>query len=201
VEWHGPFPRRRVRRGPLSITGKSFTIAHTFTASGIYPVTVSVSDGDPGGRSTREFRIIVRREIGDWRTQHFGSNQNSGDAATMADPDGDGLKNAVEFAFGLDPRKSDATKLPSARLASNLTYDPFPDGQPPAGGTPEPTHLTSSFIEPPGITGVTYGAQYSADLVAWTPIADTGSGGTHSFSVERGTDPRLYMRLVVTIAP
>ena len=29
--------------------------------------------------------------------------------------------------------------------------------------------------------GITYGAEFSEDLVTWTPITDTGSGTTHTF--------------------
>ena len=41
-----------------------------------------------------------------WRLQHFGSMDNSGDAADANDPDFDGLSNLMEFATGNDPEQS-----------------------------------------------------------------------------------------------
>lgn len=38
-----------------------------------------------------------------WRWQHFGSPDNTGQAADDADPDGDGWLNFVEYALGTDP--------------------------------------------------------------------------------------------------
>jgi hypothetical protein len=60
--------------------------------------------------------------------------------------------------------------------------------------------LTLSFTEPGGITGVTYGAEWSDDLVNWITLPDTGTGGTHTFTKAIGTSPRLFMRHKITIA-
>jgi hypothetical protein len=51
-----------------------------------------------------------------------------------------------------------------------------------------------------GVSGVTYGAQWSADLSSgvWTPIADTGTGTTHTFSVPVGGNPQLFLRLTAS---
>jgi hypothetical protein len=42
----------------------------------------------------------------DWRMAHFRTNQNNGDAADNADPDGDGSSNIGEFVAGTDPNDS-----------------------------------------------------------------------------------------------
>ncbi|MBK1877811.1 RICIN domain-containing protein [Pelagicoccus mobilis] len=42
-----------------------------------------------------------------WRLSYFGSGEATGDAADDADPDGDGILNLSERAFGGDPTKSD----------------------------------------------------------------------------------------------
>jgi hypothetical protein len=44
-----------------------------------------------------------------WRQFWFNSSLNSGDAADLADPDGDGVPNVVEFALGSDPTSSQAS--------------------------------------------------------------------------------------------
>jgi len=44
--------------------------------------------------------------IRDWRYDHFGIVDNTGQAANSADPDKDGLSNLAELMFGLDPTES-----------------------------------------------------------------------------------------------
>ena len=58
----------------------------------------------------------------------------------------------------------------------------------------------ASFTQPSGVSGITYGAEWSTTLQAgsWTPIPDTGSGAQHTFSLSIGTVPKLFMRLKVT---
>ena len=49
------------------------------------------------------------------------------------------------------------------------------------------------------MSGVTYGAEWCADLSSgsWTPIADSGAAPQHVFSVPIGTT-NLFLRLRVT---
>ena len=44
--------------------------------------------------------------VSPWRQQYFGTSENAGTAADSCDPDGDGLTNAQEYAFGTDPATS-----------------------------------------------------------------------------------------------
>jgi hypothetical protein len=57
-----------------------------------------------------------------------------------------------------------------------------------------------SFTEPAGITGITYGAEWSPDLTpaSWLPVLDTGTGTTHTFSIPTVGSLRKFMRLKVT---
>ena len=50
------------------------------------------------------------------------------------------------------------------------------------------------------MSGVTYGAEWRADLSSgtWTPIADTGAGTTHTFSVPIAGNAQIFMRLKVS---
>jgi len=50
------------------------------------------------------------------------------------------------------------------------------------------------------VTGITYGAEWSASMLpgSWIEVSDSGSGETHVFSVPAGADGKLFMRLKVT---
>ena len=99
-----------------------------------------------------------------------------------ADHDLDGLRNGVEYAFGFNPTAAT-----------------------PPGALPQPTRaggtLSASFTQPAGVTGVTYGAQWSRDLAGWNTIADTGAGGVHTFTANVTGEPKVFFRHVITIAP
>ncbi|MBL9129987.1 MAG: hypothetical protein JNG86_02240 [Verrucomicrobiaceae bacterium] len=116
-----------------------------------------------------------------WRQTHFGSYDNTGSAADMADFDGDGLANLVEFAFALDPAQGGSRALPQPVLS---------------GGT-----VTLTFTQPAGVTGVTYGLEWSTTMApgTWQPAADTGTAPQHSFSVPAGPNTSVFVRLRVTV--
>jgi alpha-tubulin suppressor-like RCC1 family protein len=96
------------------------------------------------------------------------------------DSDRDGIPNLIEYAFGLhlDPRG--AVQLPHAhRVGDNMEI---------------------RFTEPAGVSGITYGAEWSATLLpgSWAAVPDTGAADEHIFSVPIGTSPGIFMRLKVT---
>lgn len=99
-----------------------------------------------------------------------------------ADDDHDGLSNAVEYAFGLNP----LTSTPSSALP-----------QPTVNGN----NFSATFTQPAGVTGVTYGAQWSRNLTAWGPVTDSGSGENHSFSVNTLGETEVFFRYKVIIDP
>ena len=47
-----------------------------------------------------------------WLAEHFSENERAAGVVTdqLADPDGDGLNNALEFGLGLDPKKTDSSQ-------------------------------------------------------------------------------------------
>ena len=101
---------------------------------------------------------------------------------TLGDHDTDGIKNGVEYAFNLNPTTFTAvSSLPQPTIA---------------GG-----NMTLSYTQPGGITGVTYGAEWSENLRNWFPVTDTGTGGLHTFSVSTEGTTRLFMRHAIVIAP
>ncbi len=115
-----------------------------------------------------------------WRQTWFGSPDNSGDGADLNDYDKDGLPNLIEFAFGLNPKQNSAGLLPRPQRSG--------------------PNFVITFTQPPGVSGITYGAEWSETLLpgSWTAVADTGTSPQHTFSVPIGTKTKLYMRLKVT---
>lgn len=100
----------------------------------------------------------------------------------QADQDNDGLNNGLEYAFGLDPLHATASAaLPAPTLAGN--------------------GLGCTYTQPAGVSGVTYSAQWSTDLVNWTALPDTGNGTTHTFNVGTTGLARCFLRHAVTVAP
>ncbi len=79
--------------------------------------TVVVTDGrltlssGPGAISNRidfvEISALEPTTIAQWRALYFGTTNNSGNAADMADPDNDGLMNLLEYAVGQNPLAPD----------------------------------------------------------------------------------------------
>ncbi|BDS06698.1 hypothetical protein NT6N_17380 [Oceaniferula spumae] len=98
------------------------------------------------------------------------------------DHDGDGISNGVEYAFGFVPTSSTpSTSIPQPIVtASSVSF---------------------GYSEPSGITGITYGAEWSTDMVDWDPITDTGSGGNHQFTVSRGVNTHIFIRHKITKNP
>ena len=119
-----------------------------------------------------------------WRKLHFGSTANSGNGADGADPDFDGIRNLVEFALGTNPTTpNNGSQLPQPVRA---------------GG-----NLTLSVTQPPGVSGITYGAQISTTMQSpnWTSsgVTDTDPIPTvYTFSAPFGSNPQMFMRIVIT---
>jgi|GEM_PF-849120 len=70
----------------------------------------------------------------------------------MADPDGDGVPNIVEYALGGNPLWPDRDRLPAMRVIEG-------DGE---------TYLALEYIRPAGATGVGYVGEVSHDLATWS---------------------------------
>ena len=157
--------------------GGQTTVSVTFTpgAVGLRQTKLQVLSNDP------DTAILSAAIIGtgntltpleNWRQLHFGVTTNTGNAANDADPDKDGLKNLVEYAFGLNPVTSSV--LPATQNnGSNMVYNV------------------------PGVPGIIYGAETSTDLTTWLPLTDSGTGNSHVFTVPV-TGAKSFMRLWVT---
>ena len=73
-----------------------------------------------------------------------------------------------------------------------------------AGQLPQGQRIGDSFVmrfvQPAGVTGISYGAESSTTLLPgnWTEVPDTGSGDEHIFSVPASAGARGFLRLKVT---
>ena len=161
----------------------TLTFTPCCTAGTAIVTVIAVDNGGTanGGIDTsapQTFTITVTDPMDDWRMLHFGSTANSGNGATTADPDFDGLENLIEYAFGLNPNSGSSLQTPPAVLT---------------GG-----NLVSSYTVPSGMGCITYEAAWSTDLIQWFPIPDTGTGNTHIFSVPVGNNPQMFLRHRIT---
>ncbi len=136
-----------------------------------------------GGSTTVTLNLSVISAMDGWRQRYFGTTSNTGNAADTADPYHTGIRNLVAFAlFGpsQDPSRLTSNQLPQLQKSGgNFVY---------------------SFTQPAGVSGLTYGAEWTASLSSgsWTPISDTGSGNIHTFLVPIGGNTKLFIRLRVS---
>jgi predicted secreted protein len=166
----------------LSQTSTQSDYAITFNppAPGTYTATVRVDSSDAlHGPTTFSLIGFAATPLEQWRLQHFATSANRGSSNDSADSDKDGISNLYEYAFGLNPGNSAGPRLPAPRMIG--------------------TDLVAEFTAPNGITGVTYGAEWSTTMASadWYPISDQGAGTLHRFSVPSGSAARKFMRLTV----
>lgn len=114
-----------------------------------------------------------------WRLANFGISENSGNAADSADPDGDGLKNLLEYWLVSPPQAPSAGALPIFAPA--------------AGG------CTFTYRRRVSATDATYLVEESDNLQTWTPAAGAsaslgtnGDAETIRFSVPKNAERRYY---------
>lgn len=143
-----------------------------------FQVTLSAPGGNATLGTTTACTVTILNDdltaMEGWRQTNFGNSPNGGD---LDDYDQDGIVNLLEFAFGLDPKLNSAGQLPQGQRI---------------GGD-----FVISFTQPSGVSGITYGAEWSTTLSGdWSAIPDAPSGNQHTFRVSMG--PHGFMRLKVT---
>lgn len=117
--------------------------------------------------TTGEVRISSSlTPIEQWRLLHFGTPANLNDGADDADPDGDGAKNLLEYALGLDPRTHSANGLPALSVVT-------------AGAT---QHIALTITRPLSATDITYQIEIGGALISFLP------GSSYSISGDISTN-------------
>lgn len=60
--------------------------------------------------------------IESWRDYHFGNSGNEGSSSDTADPDADGMSNAVEFSLGLDPTAPQPAPIVGRKVSETFEF-------------------------------------------------------------------------------
>jgi hypothetical protein len=99
--------------------------------------------------------------ISTWRQQYFGSDQNSGNAADLATPDGDGIPNLIKYALLMTPGQDGSSRLPQSAMTG------------PSGNR----RLTLTFQRDPSRNDVSIVVEAQSALGgAWSEIARSTNG-------------------------
>jgi len=143
-----------------------------------------------------------------WRYIHFGTTDDSGNAADSEDPDNDGINNLLEYALGTDPNSSNAADSPqltepSDRLTLTFTRNAhaldvvtsvWVTDDINSGNWQEIARGTGGALFSSVIDGVSSGAI----------VSETGTGAIHTVvvadAIEKSTPshPRRFMRVTVS---
>ncbi len=159
-------------------------------AYGTYSATLSVQTGDANQPLVTLPVSLAITPRATWRQTHFGTAQNSGNAADTADPDHDGIINILEYAFDTDPNVPNANPISFAVVGNHLTV------------TFKRTH--------PAPTDISYTPQVANDLASgiwhsgpnFTSQTVTNNGdGTETVVVTDntaiGSAPAHYLRILI----
>ena len=183
--------------GTFSATGTttiSLAALGGFAGSGTYPLITGASGIGAGnfavgatpsgyvgtlGASGGTLNLTMMTVQENWRLTYFGTTANSGNAADGADPDGDGLTNAQEFAAGTAP--NDQASVLRASIAINEN------------------DLVVSF---PSVAGKTYRVERSDTLASdsWTTQSDNipGTGGVLQVTdIGAASQAKRFYRIVL----
>jgi hypothetical protein len=149
---------------------------------------LTVNPTNPGG------------SIVSWRQQHFGSDQNSGNAADLAAPDGDGIPNLVKYALLMTPGQSGSNRLPQGGMTGptgnrrlTLTFQRDPSRSDVSIIVEAQSGLGGAWSE---ITRSTNGAAFAGSAA----VSETsGANGAKSVTVQdiQANASRRFMRVRV----
>ena len=143
-------------------------------------------------------QLVATRTVGStgttfdgWTAANFPGITDPNTVGPDADPEGDGVANFVEFAFGLNPNATDPAPKP---LQTRL--DPV-----------DPAKRVLEFTRPKGLSGIAYVLQSSENLLGWTPFAgtpqitDLGNGSeklTYDDTTPMAATASRFLRLTVS---
>jgi alpha-L-fucosidase 2 len=157
--WRAPATGGVFDRVAAGIVGTSHIDAGLPDGTSYYYLVAATGFGGTSESNGPVFAMTYTA-IENWRFNYFGTASGTGDAADTADPDGDGLTNAQEFAAGTDPNDGE-----SLLKVSELAFDG--DG----------TSITF-----PTVLGKSYRVEHSETLQngSWTTLLENiaGTGGS-----------------------
>ena len=158
----------------------------SFSASGTYRLRLAVGDGAITTFDETTANITAAPLLA-WRQTNFGTTLGTGDAANMADGDGDGWQNIVEYALLTSPMQATAAPFTVTMTGGNFIL---------------------GLNRDPQRTDVTITLESCTDLGGpWTPVARSTSGAAFTPLVpeaavgETGTGPVAVTITVGVSAP
>jgi hypothetical protein len=167
------------------VTGTSYVDSSVASGATYYYVVAAVNLLAQSANSNEASATTgsANTPVENWRLTYFGSTANSGNAGDLADPDGDGIPNLLEYALGTNPTAAGTlpVALGEAGGALTLTFTPVVDSR------------LSYAIEASNdlASGWTVAQSYGA-FAAATPVTYTDTAGS-------GSNPRRFLRLKVTL--
>ena len=94
---------------PVSPTGSTtFTLRFLPTSAGPKSAALHIASNVTGNTQSFDLNLTGTglTPTENWRQQHFGTTLNNGTAGDLADPNGNGINNLLEYALGGDPQGS-----------------------------------------------------------------------------------------------
>jgi hypothetical protein len=168
--------------GPVSFINPTTV---KFSTPGVHVLRLSATNANGESSATLQINVLTQQQ--NWRFTHFGTVENSGNAADTFDANGDGESNLMEFATGQNPH---ATTLTAPALVKN-------------GATLELTYTRSIAAMN---DGVSFTPEWRDDLTAgvWSSagvteqiLTDNGTVQTVRASVAAGSGAR-FLHLKIT---
>ena len=176
----------------------AITLANASAATPGQTVGLTVGAQDDGiggvyplGAVAVPVNVTIPKPVDQWRQDNFGANAgNPAVAGNLADPDGDGLSNLLEYALGTNPLVSNAGAVVMDRETT--------------GGN---TYLRLTVTKNQAATDVTYVPEVTGDLTAvgsWSGsdvVVETNTATTLRVrdSVSTSAAARRFIRLRVTV--
>lgn len=140
-----------------------------------------------------------------WRLARFGNTGNPTISGASADPDGDGIPNFLEYAFGLNPLAASSNGLPfgSIQADSGTNYLALTFGRATNATDTTFTVMVASNLLGQWLTGSSYSGANVIPVTAYTTeVSRVPSNGIETISVRDNVPihsaPQQFMRLRVT---
>lgn len=152
--------------------------------------------------------FVADNPFNTWRQSNFGTASNTGNSADSSDPDGDGLSNIMEYAFGLDPKAAQSGTIAASAGAISQRGKPAMS----VAQTQNGVDFRAVFgrRKDHAAAGLIYTVQFSGDLVNWvnstvtpTVVADDGTieAVTIPYPFFVGTKKARFFRVAVSTSP